>query len=191
MKKVGKLEVITGPMKSEKSLELILRAHQLEEEGYQYIAFSPVQDKIVSRATEEAIAAILIERDHPELISYYVGFVLGRYHQLHTVLIDEVQFYEKGIVKTVQSLLSNGINVVAAGLDQTYTMQPFGETGALLCLAHDIKKKKATCSVCGEEASRSQRLLNGQPAPMDAPIIIIEGSSKDYTYEPRCDSCFQ
>jgi thymidine kinase len=188
--KLGKLEVITGPMFTEKSLELIKRAQQLEAGGHPYIAFSPIKDVIFSRAIEETIDAVRIPKETPALIAFHTGIAMGR-GGLHTVFIDEVQFYEQEVIYIIDTLLANGLNIIAAGLDQTFTTEPFGVMGHLLCLADDIMKKKTTCAVCGAGANRSQRLLNGKPASFDSPLVIVDGSSDEYTYEPRCASCFQ
>jgi len=37
--------------------------------------------------------------------------------------------------------------------------------------------------VCGEPASRTQRLVNGKPARFDDPVIIVGASEM---YEARC-----
>jgi thymidine kinase len=37
--------------------------------------------------------------------------------------------------------------------------------------------------VCGENASRTQRLVNGEPARYDDPIILVGASE---AYEARC-----
>ena len=47
---------------------------------------------------------------------------------------------------------------------------------ALLCRADEVQKLHAICMVCGENASRTQRLVNGQPARYDDPIILVGAS---------------
>ncbi|MFN8379018.1 MAG: thymidine kinase, partial [Anaerolineae bacterium] len=41
----------------------------------------------------------------------------------------------------------------------------------------------AICVVCGEEACRTQRIVNGEPARYSDPIILVGASER---YEARC-----
>ena len=188
----GKLHIITGCMFTEKSLELVETTKDLQRRGRDYLAFSPIKDVIFSRALEETVPAHLVDKDESYLLLYHVGGYVGKYGKVDTVLIDEVQFYGDSVLPIINTLLGQGINIVAAGLDQTYKNEPFGIMKDLLCLAYDIKKKHTTCAVCNnDEASISQRLLNGNPAPFDGPMIILDKSVGEYSYEPRCADCFQ
>ena len=192
METKGKLHVITGCMFTEKSFELIETVKELESLGKDYLAFSPIKDCLFSRALEKTVPAHLVDKDQPFLVLYHVGGYVGKHGKVDTVLIDEVQFYGDSILPIISTLLEQGINIVAAGLDQTFKNEPFGIMKDLLCLAYDIKKKHTTCAKCGnDEASCSQRLLNGNPAPFDGPMIILDKSMGEYTYEPRCVNCFE
>jgi len=42
--------------------------------------------------------------------------------------------------------------------------------------------------VCGENASRTQRLVNGEPAKYDDPVVIV---GADEMYEARCRRCHE
>jgi thymidine kinase len=102
------------------------------------------------------------------------------------VAIEEIQFLDDGIVELCQTLADRGIEVIAAGLDQDFRGQPFGFMPSLLALADNVMKLHAICKVCGEEASRTQRLVDGRPARWDEPTILI---GADETYEARCRHC--
>jgi thymidine kinase len=54
---------------------------------------------------------------------------------------------------------------------------------ALIARAERVDKLHAICMVCGEDASRTQRLVNGQPAHYNDPIVIV---GADEMYEARC-----
>lgn len=190
--KKGKLELITGCMFTEKSYELIESAKDLESRGKDYLAFSPIKDVLFSRALDHTVPAHLVEKENPHLLLYHSGVYIGKHGKVDTILIDEVQFYGDSILSIINTLLDEGINIVAAGLDKNFKNEPFGIMKDLLCLAYDIKKKHTTCAKCGNsEASVSQRLLNGNPAPFDGPMIILDQSMGEYTYEPRCIDCFE
>jgi len=188
----GKLKIITGCMFTEKSLELVETALELERQGVHYLAFSTIKDEIRSRAIETTIPAYHIKKEEPYMILYYVGAASGARGKVETILIDEVQFFTESILDIINSLLDQGIDIVAGGLDLTFKGEPFGIMRDLLCLAYDIKKKHTKCAVCGSnEASMSQRLLNGKPAPFDGPLVLLDKSQGEYTYEPRCVNCFE
>jgi len=46
-----------------------------------------------------------------------------------------------------------------------------------------VDKLQAICMVCGGPASRTQRLINGEPAYYDDPTILIGAED---VYEARC-----
>ncbi len=82
-----------------------------------------------------------------------------------------------------RELADKGIRVLVAGLDQDFRGEPFGPMPALMALAEHVDKLHAICMVCGDEASRTQRLVNGKPARYDDPIVIVGASEM---YEARC-----
>ncbi|WP_268921734.1 thymidine kinase [Metabacillus schmidteae] len=97
--------------------------------------------------------------------------------------IDEVQFFDDNIADVLTLLANQGYRVIAAGLDQDFRGEPFSIVPKLMSLAESVTKLQAVCSVCGSPASRTQRLINGQPASYDDPIILVGASE---SYEPRC-----
>lgn len=99
------------------------------------------------------------------------------------VAIDEVQFLDHGVVGIVEQLANRGLRIIVAGLDLDFRAEPFGPMPALLAIAEEVTKLRAICVVCGEYACRSQRLVNGQPARYDDPIILVGAKE---SYEARC-----
>jgi thymidine kinase len=100
--------------------------------------------------------------------------------------IDEVQFFDPGIVDVVRTLVLDGRRVICAGLDLDFRGEPFGPVPTLLALAERVDKLEAICVVCGESATRTQRIVNGVPADFDDPIIVIGAQE---AYEARCRTC--
>jgi thymidine kinase len=102
------------------------------------------------------------------------------------VAVDEVQFLDEGIVRVVNTLADQGVRVVVAGIDMDFRGMPFGPMPTLLAVAEIVDKLQAICVICGDAASRNQRLVNGQPALWDSPTIMVGGRE---TYEARCRHC--
>ncbi len=95
--------------------------------------------------------------------------------------IDEIQFFDDGIVGVCMQLADAGIRVIAAGLDQDFMRQPFGPMPALLAVAEEVSKMHAVCVRCRGAAHYSQRLAGG-----DDQVQV-----GDTNYEARCRSCFE
>lgn len=101
------------------------------------------------------------------------------------VAIEECQFFDEGLPEVVEALAAAGKQVVLTGLDRDFRGIPFGPMPRLLALADQVTKLTAICMVCGEPATRTQRLIDGEPAGADSPLIVIGGMG-DETYEARC-----
>jgi len=104
------------------------------------------------------------------------------------VAIDEVQFFGWEITHVCSQLAEQGIRVIVAGLDTDFRGEPFGPMPVMMAQAEKVDKLRAICVVCGHEASRTQRLIDGQPAAYDDPVILVGASE---VYEARCRHCHQ
>ena len=102
--------------------------------------------------------------------------------------IDEVQFFDPGVIHVVRTLVADGRRVICAGLDLDFRGEPFGPVPTLLAIAERVDKLEAICVVCGEAATRTQRIVNGVPAFYDDPIIVVGAKE---AYEARCRSCHE
>lgn len=102
------------------------------------------------------------------------------------VAIDEAQFLDGGIVGVATSLASRGRRVVVAGLDTDFRGEPFGPMPQLMSIAEVVDKLHAICVLCGAPATRTQRLIEGEPAAWDSPTIMVGGRE---AYEARCRAC--
>ena len=97
--------------------------------------------------------------------------------------IDEAQFFDPEIIPIAQELADHGKRVIVAGLDTDFRGEPFGPMPTLMAKAEVVDKLHAICMVCGEAASRTQRLVNGKPANYDDPVVIVGAAE---LYEARC-----
>lgn len=176
----GRLEVITGPMFCGKTDELLRRLRRAIIAKQEIQVFKPGFDirygseKITSHAGNE------YEAYPVESITEVPALLLD---DVTVVAIDEAQFFGEEIIQVVQDLVDRGVRVIVAGLDMDFRGVPFGQMPQLLALAEVVDKLHAICMVCGEQATRTQRLVDGEPAYFEDPIIIVGASEM---YEARC-----
>jgi thymidine kinase len=180
----GWIEVVCGPMFSGKSEELIRRLRRAEIAGLRALVVMPqVDDRydvghVVSHAGAK-MRAVTAES------SASVRRLAGGYQ---AVGIDEVQFFDDGIVDVIEELVEDGVRVIAAGLAQDFRGLPFGPMPALLCVADFVDKLQAVCHRCGGPGTLTQRLVDGHAAPFDGETVQIGALD---SYEARCRSCYE
>lgn len=177
---VGSVEVICGSMFCGKTEELIRRLRRARIAKQKVQVFKPVIDnrfdhkKVTSHSGLDVDAQPVENSDD----------ILAQLDPSTTVVgIDEVQFFDDGIVDVVEALAEQGIRVIVTGLDMDFRGEPFGCMPDLMARAEKVDKLQAICMVCGESASRTQRLVNGTPAHYDEPIVVVGAQEM---YEARC-----
>lgn len=179
----GWIEVICGSMFSGKSEELIRRVHRVQIARKKVQVFKPTIDnrfavQYIYSHNGSKIEAINISQSK-ELLKKLDP-------DTEVIAIDEAQFYSDDIISICQKLADQGKRVIIAGLDQDFRGEPFGPVPKLLAIAEYIDKLQAICMVCGNPASRTQRLVNGEPAKYSDPTILIGAKE---SYEARCRKC--
>jgi thymidine kinase len=176
----GRVEVICGSMFSGKTEELIRRVRRAQIAQQKVQVFKPVIDN--RYATERVTSHS--GQDYDARPCNSSDEIAGCIEPTTTVVaVDEVQFFDVGVVDVVEKLASRGIRVICAGLDLDFRGEPFGPMPHLMARAEEVTKLHAICVICGDEASRTQRLVNGQPAKHDDPIILVGAAE---SYEARC-----
>jgi len=176
----GLIEVVCGSMFSGKTDELIRRLVRATIAKQKVQVFKPAIDvryaaEKVASHTGSTFDAIPVQK---------AAEIPAKVDKDTTVVgLDEVQFFDAEIVDVAQELASRGIRVIAAGLDMDFRGEPFGAMPVLMAKAEVVLKLHAICMVCGDEASRTQRLVNGKPARYDEPVVIVGASE---LYEARC-----
>jgi thymidine kinase len=174
----GWIEIIAGGMFSGKSEELIRRLRRSVIARQRVQVFKPLlddrfsTDEVVSR-DERRLKALAVATSGELLARVEIG--------VQVVGIDEIQFFDAGVVEVCMQLADAGIRVIAAGLDQDYMRRPFGPMGALLAVAEVVDKMHAVCVRCRGAAHYSQRVSGG-----NAQVEVGDSS-----YEARCRHCFE
>lgn len=176
----GWVEVICGSMFSGKSEELIRRIRWAQLAKQQVIVFKPEIDQ---RYSEDEIVSHNGTTFAAHAVTDSSAIKTFEKHDATVIAIDEVQFFDDGIVDVVTELADAGHRVMIAGLDQDFKGEPFYPMPDLMAIAEQITKLQAVCTSCGAPASRTQRLINSEPANFDDPVVLIGASEK---YEARC-----
>jgi thymidine kinase len=182
------LEVIFGPMFSGKTSELI---RMVEREVYAKrkgaifkIAFDrrySATEVVTHNGLRYDAYTVASSREGVERIR-----AITESDGLDAIGVDEVNFFPVEIVGVLDRL-ADAKRVIACGLNLNFRAEPFPTTMELAARADRVRYLSAVCVVCGQEATRTQRLIGGKPAPKDSPTIVVGGKEM---YEPRCRSCF-
>ncbi|MEO7085216.1 MAG: thymidine kinase [Gemmatimonadaceae bacterium] len=180
----GWIEVICGVMFSGKSEELIRRVRRAIIAKKTVQVFKSHLDEryagLFSISSHDGRTVDAVPIDTPDQIARLV------LPETSVVAIDEAQFLDESVVELVTSLANSGKRVILAGTDNDFRGEPFGPMPRLLAVAEVVDKLHAICVICGNPASRNQRLIGGKPARYDSPTIMV-GSTE--SYEARCRAC--
>jgi len=179
-------ELVTGPMSCGKTEELLRR----------------VRRAIIAKKKVKVISPDIDTRAHGDYIESRNGLWLDAVKVKNSaqilsivkeddeiVAIDELQFFDEYIVKVISKLMDAGKKVIGTGLDLDFKAESFGYMPELMCIATTVDKLSAVCMKCGcDNATRTQRLIDGKPVDKNSPLIMIGG---DETYEARCVRCYE
>ncbi|MBU3200087.1 thymidine kinase [Clostridium estertheticum] len=179
----GWVEVIIGPMYSGKSEELIRRIRRTKIAKQKVQVFKP---EIDNRYSKDDVVSHCGEKEEAVRVKSSLQILDLLDADTQVIAIDEVQFFDKGIIDIITSLADNNKRVICAGLDMDFRGEPFGPIPALLAIAEFVDKIQAICVVCGNPATRTQRLINGKPAKYEDKIVLIGATE---SYEARCRKC--
>ncbi len=192
----GKLEIMMGPMRSNKTAELQRRADMRRQYAKQYVmVLKPSDDTRGGPGVVESrnpnggkMSAYTFKSTNPwDVLEVIRDKEVEIGKRVECIAIDEGQFVDDLFLFT-KHLLDLGHDVLVAGLDLDFRAMPFGEMLNLSWLVNayggSITECMAYCS-CGARALYSQRLIDGKPAPYDSPIKVPGDS-----YEPRCAEHF-
>lgn len=185
--KPGHLQAIFGPMKSGKSEYLIRIFNELFYSDIKGVVFKPAvntrEQGIASRASEKQLEAIIIDEKNPSEILSYLEKLDCKF-----IGIDEAQFFSTDLIEVVQELIKEDYHIIVCGLLLSFRGEPFGPMPSLVGRANHVTRLMAVCEYpkCNHWAVLTQRLIDGEPAHYDSPLVLIEQSGQKERYEPRC-----
>ena len=179
----GWIHLITGCMFSGKTDEMLRLIRRAEIAGRRVVLVRPsIDDRTAAGAVESRSGVTYKARavaDSGEIPPIVTG------ERASVVAIDEAQFFDAGLPEIAELLAAEGRSVLVSGLDQDFLGRPFNSMPILLALADQVTKLTAICTVCGADATRTQRMVGGRPAAADDPLIVVGGMNDD-RYEARC-----
>jgi thymidine kinase len=177
----GVLEVITGPMFSGKSEELIRRLKRARIARQRVLCYKPDIDLRYHRTYIASHSAQTHEARPVSSVEDLRAVLFPQLADVEVVGVDEVQFLSPEVIPLAAELVALGKRVIVAGLDMTFTAEPFGPVPALMALADKVTKLSAVCMICGQSAIHTQRLGQSQE-------LVVVGANG--MYEARCRAHF-
>ncbi len=174
----GWLEVISGPMFSGKSEELIRRVTRYQLARVPTQIFKPALDDRFGTAEVVSHSKLSVAAEPVETAEQLLHSVLDR---TVVVGIDEGQFFDEGLVDVAAALAGAGKQVIVAGLDLDYRGRPFSPIPDLMLRAEYVTKALAVCHRCGGPGLFTQRVVESEE-------LVVLGAED--AYEARCRRCY-
>lgn len=174
----GWIEVISGPMFSGKSEELIRRVTRYKLARIPTQTFKPALD------TRYSVGEVVSHsRLSTQAMPVATSDDLLRSVEDRTVVIgiDEGQFFDEGLIQVAEILAGAGKNIIIAGLDLDYLGRPFEPIPSLMLRAEYVTKALAVCHRCGGPGLFTQRVVQSDE-------LVVLGAQG--AYEARCRRCY-
>ncbi len=175
---MSKLTVITGPMFSGKTEELVRRIRRAFYAKKTVQIFIPEIDNRTTRNIKSHLPDVIVEHFTTSIFLDQIRV------DTDLIVIDEAQFvHNHNFVKDVEYFLSQDYNILIAGLDTDFENKPFNYMPHLLALADEVVKLTAICMKCqhrdATKTYRKNRTNDNQITVGDVDL-----------YEARCLKCF-
>jgi len=177
----GRIEVITGPMFSGKSEELIRRLKRAQIAKRRVICFKPDLDVRYHRTAIASHSAQTLDAITVATVDDLKAALFPVINQVEVIGVDEAQFFDPSLIPLAMELVHLGKRVILAGLDTTFAGEPFPPIPELMAVADEVAKLSAVCMQCGAPAIHTQRLGSSQS-------LVLVGAAG--LYEARCRACF-
>jgi thymidine kinase len=178
----GRIEVITGPMFSGKSEELIRRLKRARIARQRVLCFKPSLDVRYHKTAIASHSSQTLEALTVATVDDLRAALFPVIDEVEVIGVDEAQFFDASILPLSMELMHRGKRVILAGLDTTFAGEPFPPIPDLMAIADEVTKLSAVCMQCGAPAIHTQRLGSSQS-------LVLVGAAG--IYEARCRACFR
>jgi thymidine kinase len=178
----GRIEVITGPMFSGKSEELIRRLKRARIARQRVLCFKPSLDVRYHKTAIASHSSQTLEALTVATVDDLRAALFPVIDEVEVIGVDEAQFFDASILPLSMELMHRGKRVILAGLDTTFAGEPFPPIPDLMAIADEVTKLSAVCMQCGAPAIHTQRLGSSQS-------LVLVGAAG--LYEARCRACFR
>jgi thymidine kinase len=173
----GSIEVITGSMFSGKTEELIRRIKRAKFANQQVKIYKPLIDNRYGLDNTTSHNGIQMDATPVDDSSK----ILHHHRSYEVIAIDEVQFFDDGIIDVVRKIANSGTRVIVCGLDMDFEGNPFGPMSNLMSIADEVQKLHAICVDCGNVANFSYRKVSNEET-------VMLGELDEY--KPLCRTCY-
>lgn len=174
------IKVITGPMFSSKTTELLKTLNKYSYADLKSVVFLPnfdTRDKEKLLSRDGYVSDVIRINKSTEILDY-----LKEHKDVLIIAIDELQFLEEDAYRTFIEIAKQNKIVICAGLDTNWKKEPFNTTKNVLAIADEVIKLCAVCKVCGAKATKTYKKV-----PNDNILSIGDANE----YEARCNTCFE
>ena len=178
----GRIELIVGPMFSGKSEELIRRLKRARIARQRIACYKPDIDLRYHRTAIASHSSQTHEACTVTNVEHLKAELFPQLQEVDVIGIDEAQFFDASIIPLTVELVHLGKRILIAGLDTTFSAEPFGPIPALMAISDEVTKLSAVCMVCGAPAIHTQRLGQSQE-------LVVVGAAG--LYEARCRTHFE
>lgn len=181
----GQIQIITGPMFSGKTEELLRLLKRLKYANQTFILFKPEIDTRYSEnevLTHEQVGMTCV----PVKTAFDILSFLANCEEHYDVIaIDEGQFFSENdepynLYKVARILKSKGYRVIINGLDMDFMGDPFPIMPQLMSIADKITKLTSICCICHKEGTMTYRIAQAEKTS-----AIVELGSND-KYQAMC-----
>jgi len=179
----GKIDVITGPMFSGKTKELIRRIERAEIAGLQFQRFTPSEDTLGGTSNWKCHSDQVYPATPVASGTELEDLVLP---ETKVVGIDEGQFLDDSIVEVAVRLADCGVHVIIAGLDQDFKRRPFGPMPLLMAVADRVIKLRAVCKNCSRSSGEEIPAMHSRRLVASEEVVVI---GEENEYEASCRRC--
>jgi thymidine kinase len=185
----GTIELLFGPMFSEKTSTMVARVRRAALAGNPAVIIKWHKDTryekgavIASHGEIRQASARGTEDSAPIRVIVTNSLATAELDSDELVVgVDEGQFYPD-LIEQCTAWALEGRRVIVAALDGDYTRKPFGRVCDLVPLCESVEKLRGVCMMCRRRESAFTRRFGGNTN------IVVEGGKE--IYKATCRSCY-